>query len=96
MMTLMIIVTKSLPGNSQYYQPTQNSLKESNYGGLISILKKSPDYTFNRTVDGLREALRNDLESSPPGSEGFKLLLTYDKYSTRQFLAVYVSNPRKD
>ncbi|TGO43681.1 hypothetical protein BCON_1097g00010 [Botryotinia convoluta] len=54
----------------------------------INVLNKSPDFTFNRTIDNLREALKKDLAQTPPGKEGFKLLLDYDKYSTRQFLAV--------
>jgi len=64
--------------------------RSNNDGGLISVLKKSPGVTFNRTIDNVREALRKDLDTTPPGKEGFKLLLDYDKYSTRQFLAVYV------
>lgn len=97
MMTLTIIAIKSLSGTVNTISLLKNSLKDSNCSNLISILKNSPDYTFNRTVAKLREALKNDLKSSPPGKEGFKLLLTYDKYSTRQFLAVYVfySCPRE-
>ncbi|KAJ2989834.1 hypothetical protein NUW58_g3268 [Xylaria curta] len=54
----------------------------------ISILQLGPNETLNGTIHALRDALRRDLEQKPPGSEGFKLLMTYDKYSTRQFLAV--------
>ena len=53
------------------------------------MLKTAPDVTFNNTVKKLREALRNDLGTTP-GNEGFELLMSYDKYSTRQFLGRYV------
>ncbi|KAK6333011.1 hypothetical protein TWF718_010835 [Orbilia javanica] len=52
----------------------------------VSILKKSPDDTVNDTIRELRDALKEDLESHTTG--GWELLLTYDKYSTRQFLGV--------
>ena len=67
-------------------------LQRPNCDDLISILKQPPDDSFNQTVKELRTALRKDLDSSPPGDEGWKLMMKYDKYSTRQFLAesVYV------
>ncbi|KAJ8128013.1 hypothetical protein O1611_g5621 [Lasiodiplodia mahajangana] len=54
----------------------------------LSILTESPSTTFNQTVDELRQALRLDLETTPPGYRGFELLMSYDQYSTRQFLAM--------
>lgn len=35
----------------------------------------------------VREKLKDDINADPPGREGWDLLMSYDKYSTRQFLA---------
>ena len=94
-MTLTIIATKFLQGTPNASNPFIAIWKNLTKC-LISVLRMSPDKTFNKTVDELRKALRKDLKSSPPGKDGFKLLLKYDKYSTRQFLAEYISLPKKE
>jgi len=54
-------------------------------------LGQSPDKTLNGTLADVRNKLRNDLDSDTgTGTEGFKTLMEYDQFSTRQFLAVLV------
>ncbi|KPM44948.1 hypothetical protein AK830_g1667 [Neonectria ditissima] len=56
--------------------------------GSISpeILRNSPDAIMSANIEPLRAALKKDLETNPPGDSGWKLLMEYDTYSTRQFL----------
>ncbi|KAF3905797.1 hypothetical protein AA313_de0205104 [Arthrobotrys entomopaga] len=57
---------------------------DKNHKIPVSILKTSPDDTVNQSIRFLREALQDDLKHG--GTKGWDLLMTYDKYSTRQFL----------
>ncbi|KAJ3541739.1 hypothetical protein NM208_g2594 [Fusarium decemcellulare] len=67
------------------------------WGSSYSSLKtEGNDDPFQLAADGntimkaniapLREALKKDAEQNPPGESGWKLLMEYDTYSTRQFL----------
>ncbi|EER23298.1 hypothetical protein D8B26_001388 [Coccidioides posadasii str. Silveira] len=57
-----------------------------------NIFQNSPDSVMMSTIEPLREMLRKDAKSDPPGHQGWDLLMTYDTYSTRQFLGVKASN----
>jgi hypothetical protein len=52
---------------------------------MSRILKQDPDTTLNETINVLRKALSKDQDEKT--TEGFKLLMKYDLYSTRQFLS---------
>ncbi|KAI1940051.1 hypothetical protein LOZ66_002486 [Ophidiomyces ophidiicola] len=52
------------------------------------VFRHTPDDVMNSTIEPLREALRQDAQSNPPGRSGWDLLMKYDTYSTRQFLAL--------
>ncbi|KAH7176966.1 hypothetical protein EDB81DRAFT_773830 [Dactylonectria macrodidyma] len=54
--------------------------------GLFSI---SPETIMKELTSAVRDALKDDLKTSPPGTKGWELLMKYDQYSTRQFLASY-------
>ncbi|EEP80684.1 predicted protein [Uncinocarpus reesii 1704] len=53
-----------------------------------SIFKHSPNDVVKASIKPLRDALKRDALSKPPGREGWDLLMKYDTYSTRQFLGV--------
>ncbi|KAK4188614.1 amine oxidase [Podospora australis] len=66
-----------------------------NQGGQIptELLQCSPDEIMNSAIGPIRKALRDDLKTSPPGTRGWELLMEYDQYSTRQYLAGKVEFP---
>lgn len=52
------------------------------------LLKAGPDKVMKANIDPLRQQLIKDAEQSPPGEDGWKMLMDYDTYSTRQFLSM--------
>ncbi|WZH49826.1 Amino-acid oxidase [Fusarium acuminatum] len=59
------------------------------------LLRAGPDKVMKANIHPLREQLIKDAEQSPPGEEGWKMLMDYDKYSTRQFLSTeHKKNPK--
>ncbi|KAF5605672.1 amino-acid oxidase [Fusarium pseudocircinatum] len=55
------------------------------------LLKAGPDEVVKANIEPLRQALKEDAEKTPPGDKGWKMLMEYDTYSTRQFLGT--ANP---
>ncbi|KAM0546207.1 hypothetical protein ACHAPJ_010991 [Fusarium lateritium] len=55
------------------------------------LLKAGPDEVVKANIEPLRKALKEDAEQTPPGESGWKLMMEYDTYSTRQFLGT--ANP---
>ncbi|KAF4338109.1 amino-acid oxidase [Fusarium beomiforme] len=51
-----------------------------------ALLKVGPDEVVKANIEPLRKALKEDAEKTPPGDKGWKLLMEYDTYSTRQYL----------
>jgi hypothetical protein len=51
------------------------------------LLKAGPDKVIRDNIEPLRQQLKKDAEQSPPGEAGWKMLMDYDTYSTRQFLS---------
>ncbi|KAM0350645.1 hypothetical protein ACHAPU_003131 [Fusarium lateritium] len=51
------------------------------------LLYAGPDKVIKANISPLREALKDDAEKNPPGESGWKKLMEYDTYSTRQYLA---------
>ncbi|KAF5648858.1 amino-acid oxidase [Fusarium sp. NRRL 25303] len=56
------------------------------------LLKVGPDEVVKANIEPLRQALKEDAEKTPPGDKGWKMLMEYDTYSTRQFLGT--ANPK--
>lgn len=54
---------------------------------FLRILKHSPDDVMKAVMKPLRDALKSDAEQVPPGRAGWDLLMEYDTFSTRQYLA---------
>ncbi|EXK29446.1 hypothetical protein FOMG_14596 [Fusarium oxysporum f. sp. melonis 26406] len=55
------------------------------------LLKVGPDDVVKANIEPLRQALKEDAEQTPPGDKGWKMMMEYDTYSTRQFLGT--ANP---
>ncbi|KAF5659584.1 amino-acid oxidase [Fusarium heterosporum] len=51
------------------------------------LLHAGPDEVMKANIHCLRKALKEDAEKTPPGESGWKKLMKYDTYSTRQYLA---------
>ncbi|KAH7127975.1 hypothetical protein B0J13DRAFT_483485 [Dactylonectria estremocensis] len=47
----------------------------------------SPGNIMKELTRVVREQLKEDLKTSPPGTKGWEMLMSYDQFSTRQFLA---------
>ncbi|KAF5589322.1 amino-acid oxidase [Fusarium pseudoanthophilum] len=61
-------------------------------GGIDhKLLEIGPDEVLKANIEPLRQALKEDAEKTPPGDKGWKMLMEYDTYSTRQFLGT--ANP---
>ncbi|KAF8527728.1 hypothetical protein BDD12DRAFT_919552 [Trichophaea hybrida] len=93
---------QKITAQDQYFDPfrlnTDKKIpqRHTNFIILVSIITRSPDDVVNDTIQPLRDALRNDLDESPPGTAGWKLLMKYDKYSTRQFLSLSPEDSNDD
>ncbi|RBQ70347.1 hypothetical protein FVER14953_08862 [Fusarium verticillioides] len=56
------------------------------------LLSVGPDEVVKANIEPLRQALKEDAEKTPPGDKGWKMLMEYDTYSTRQFLGTVNPN----
>ncbi|KAF5230562.1 hypothetical protein FANTH_13781 [Fusarium anthophilum] len=57
------------------------------------VLRCGPKAVFMDSIYELRKSLKEDLKSEPAGHAGWDLLMSYDKYSTRQYLGTNICPP---